>query len=191
MRLINPREQKRLNMELQRSEGIIQLWLNSLLHFVLPDLIMMDQCVGKISLVGLLLFSLGACYPSRKSGSGQTGLGFDGSYTSRFGSGRGSNTVLFNEQDAGLGQVVTNAMTFKPERPFPRFAWTSEQVPLGMVEQRPLYPSSHVVYTSSGYQRARDFRSDAKYTQDTFDHIPLPSSEGEKGPTGSKGQKAY
>ncbi|RVE59299.1 hypothetical protein OJAV_G00187280 [Oryzias javanicus] len=97
----------------------------------------MDQCVVKISLVALLFFSFGACYPSKTSGSGQTGPGFDGS-TSRFGSGRGST---FDEQDSG----PADAMTFKPERPFPRFAWTSEQVPLGMVERRPLYPSSHVV----------------------------------------------
>ncbi|RVE59316.1 hypothetical protein OJAV_G00187120 [Oryzias javanicus] len=141
----------------------------------------MDQCVVKISLVALLFFSFGACYPSKTSGSGQTGPGFDGS-TSRIGSGRGSS---FDEQDSG----PADAMTFKPERPFPRFAWTSEQVPLGMVERRPLYPSSHVVYTRSGYQRARDFRSDAKYTQDTFDHIPLP--EGDPGSSGSKGQKTY
>uniref|UniRef100_A0A3P9IZK0 Uncharacterized protein n=1 Tax=Oryzias latipes TaxID=8090 RepID=A0A3P9IZK0_ORYLA len=155
----------------------------------------MVQSVVKISLVGLLFFSFGACYPPRKAvGSGQTGMGFDGSTYSSGGAisqFRGSNAV-FNEQDAGLGQIAADAMSYKPERPFPRFAWTPDQVPLGMVEQRPLYPSSHIVRVSSGYQRARDFRSDAKYTQDIFDHIPLPETgKGNFPMTDSKGQKAY
>uniref|UniRef100_A0A8C7WSW9 Uncharacterized protein n=1 Tax=Oryzias sinensis TaxID=183150 RepID=A0A8C7WSW9_9TELE len=158
----------------------------------------MVQIVVKISLVGLLFFSFGACYPPRKAGSGQTGTGFDGSAYSSGGaispfggSGHGSNAV-FNEQDAEMGQIAADAMSYKPERPFPLFAWTSDQVPLGMVEQRPLYPSSHIVRVSSGYQRARDFRSDAKYTQDIFDHIPLPETgKGNFPMTDSKGQKAY
>uniref|UniRef100_A0A3P9MBB6 Uncharacterized protein n=1 Tax=Oryzias latipes TaxID=8090 RepID=A0A3P9MBB6_ORYLA len=83
-------------------------------------------------------------------------------------------------------------LSFGPSRPFPREAWTSEHVPVGSVEQRPLYPSSHVVKTSNGYQRARDFSSDAKYTQDIFDHMGEDGGkQGGSSKTGSKGQKGY
>jgi len=63
-------------------------------------------------------------------------------------------------------------------------AWNTAQVPLGMVMTRPLYPSSHTAHFSSGYQRARDSRSHAKYFQDTFDHIPVSETHS----TESKGQ---
>ncbi|KAM9704909.1 uncharacterized protein ACNS7B_001309 isoform 2-T2 [Menidia menidia] len=51
-------------------------------------------------------------------------------------------------------------------------AWRTSHVPLGTVKKRPLYPASHTAHFSSGYQRARDSRSHAKYSEDIFDHIP-------------------
>lgn len=90
------------------------------------------------------------------------------------------------EQDAEFDHAAAGMWRLRPDRPFPQMAWTSAHVPLGMVEQRPLYPSSYLVKTSSGYQRTRDSSSDAKYTQDIFGHIPLP--EPHKAP-GFKGRK--
>ncbi|MEQ2175610.1 hypothetical protein GOODEAATRI_019653 [Goodea atripinnis] len=56
---------------------------------------------------------------------------------------------------------------------------------MGTVETRPVYPSSLIVHTNSGYQRARDFRTDSKYTEDTFDHIPQPGTPKNPGSSGS------
>uniref|UniRef100_A0A3P9KJU4 Uncharacterized protein n=1 Tax=Oryzias latipes TaxID=8090 RepID=A0A3P9KJU4_ORYLA len=78
-------------------------------------------------------------------------------------------------RDAEAGRIVANAWRLRPDRPFPRLAWTSAHVPLGMVGERPLYPSSYVAKSNNGYQRVRDSSSDAKYSQDTFGHIPLPA----------------
>uniref|UniRef100_A0A8C7YDQ4 Uncharacterized protein n=1 Tax=Oryzias sinensis TaxID=183150 RepID=A0A8C7YDQ4_9TELE len=77
--------------------------------------------------------------------------------------------------DAEAGRIVANAWRLRPDRPFPRLAWTSAHVPLGMVGERPVYPSSYVAKSNNGYQRVRDSSSDAKYSQDTFGHIPLPA----------------
>ncbi|XP_004080181.1 YEATS domain-containing protein 2-like isoform X2 [Oryzias latipes] len=164
----------------------------------------MALCVVKVSWMVFLLFSIGACLPAKQgqsgsgsgsrsgpgSGSGSAGFG----YTSTGGSsvGSGSEGNLFDQQLATIARFIAEILSFGPSRPFPREAWTSEHVPVGSVEQRPLYPSSHVVKTSNGYQRARDFSSDAKYTQDIFDHMDVDGGkQGGASKTGSKGQKGY
>uniref|UniRef100_A0A8C7YX94 Uncharacterized protein n=1 Tax=Oryzias sinensis TaxID=183150 RepID=A0A8C7YX94_9TELE len=149
------------------------------------------------SWIVFLLFSLGACIPVKQGNeiqsfhfsSGQSGTGSLSGYRT---AGSGSDMNLSDQQLASIAHFVAEILRFMPNRPFPRDAWTSDQVPLGTVEQRPLYPSSHVVKTSSGYQRARDFTSDAKYTQDIFDHINVDGGKQEgSSETGSKGQKGY
>ncbi|KAK5617528.1 hypothetical protein CRENBAI_004730 [Crenichthys baileyi] len=141
-----------------------------------------------------LLFSIGACAPARKS---QTAAGYysGGSGYSRgeTGSGTGSGFVGAGSyvgskagQDAGVSQMIADLLRLSPygSRPLLQFHWSAPQVPQGMVATRPVFPSSLVVYTDSGYQRARDFRTDSKYTQDTFDHIPqpgMPQTPGSKG----------
>lgn len=122
-------------------------------------------------------------------GSGPTGAGFPSGTGFGGGAPSGSDHGLSDEQEADIYDLIADGMSYEPERPFPRFAWTSDHVPLGMVEERPVFPSSHIVKSSSGYQRARDFRSDAKYSQDIFDHIPLP--EAHQGFPMSKEQKMY
>ncbi|XP_078793331.1 uncharacterized protein LOC144987786 [Oryzias latipes] len=142
--------------------------------------------VLQFSCVAFLLFVAADSYPVRKSPTGAgfpSGTGFGGGAPS------GSDHGLSDEQEADIYDLIADGMSYEPERPFPRFAWTSDHVPLGMVEERPVFPSSHIVKSSSGYQRARDFRSDAKYSQDIFDHIPLP--EAHQGFPMSKEQKMY
>uniref|UniRef100_A0A3P9IGH0 Uncharacterized protein n=1 Tax=Oryzias latipes TaxID=8090 RepID=A0A3P9IGH0_ORYLA len=152
---------------------------------------MMALCVMKSSWIVFLLFSLGACIPVKQGQSGTGSLSGFGTASSGY-SGSGSDMNLFDQQLASIAHFVAEILRFMPNRPFPRDAWTSDQVPLGTVEQRPLYPSSHLVKTSSGYQRARDFTSDAKYTQDIFDHINVDGGKQEgSSETGSQGQKGY
>uniref|UniRef100_A0A3B3DBV9 Uncharacterized protein n=1 Tax=Oryzias melastigma TaxID=30732 RepID=A0A3B3DBV9_ORYME len=134
---------------------------------------MSTGCVLQFSWMAFLLLLAADSYPVRKSRTGgflygRSGGGpvFGGGAPS--GSGKG-----LSEQGPDIYDMIADTMSHEPERGFPRYAWTSDHVPLGMVEERPVFPSSHVIKSSSGYQRARDFRSDAKYTQDTFDHIPL------------------
>ncbi|XP_023805015.2 uncharacterized protein LOC144981315 [Oryzias latipes] len=170
----------------------------------------MALCVVKVSWMVFLLFSIGACLPAKqgqsgsgsgsRSGSGFGSAGYNSGYTSSGGSrystgssvGSGSEGNLFDQQLATIARFIAEILSFGPSRPFPREAWTSEHVPVRSLARRPLYPSSHVVKTSSGYQRARDFSSDAKYTQDIFDH--MFENEGKQGgssKSGSEGQKGY
>uniref|UniRef100_A0A3B3BZM1 Uncharacterized protein n=1 Tax=Oryzias melastigma TaxID=30732 RepID=A0A3B3BZM1_ORYME len=150
----------------------------------------MALCAMKISWIVFLLFNLGACVPVKKDQSGPgsvPGLGTAGS-----GYSVGSSGSDFDQQLANVAHFIAEVLRFMPSRPFPREAWTSDHVPLGMVEQRPLYPSSHVVKSSNGYQRARDFSADAKYTQDIFDHIDIDGGKQDgSSKTGSKGQEGY
>ncbi|XP_023805021.1 uncharacterized protein LOC111946299 [Oryzias latipes] len=166
----------------------------------------MALCVVKVSWMVFLFFSIGACLPAKQgqsgsgsrsgSGVGSAGFGYTSTGGSRYSTGSsggsGSEGNLFEQQLATIARFIAEILSFGPSRPFPREAWTSEHVPVGSVEQRPLYPSSHVVKTSNGYQRARDFSSDAKYTQDIFDHMGVDGGkQGGSSKTGSKGQKGY
>uniref|UniRef100_H2LCT3 Uncharacterized protein n=1 Tax=Oryzias latipes TaxID=8090 RepID=H2LCT3_ORYLA len=163
----------------------------------------MLQSVMRLFYISLFLLYFGACVPLKKS---ETSLGSGFSYSSPgFGSdysGRGSSIFGYDsrgdfgsgsprKQAAGFDRFIAEILSLRPSRSFPRRAWTSNQVPLGMVEPRPVFPSSHVVRTSNGYQRARDFRSDAKYAQDIFDHIDEDGQQEGHQATGPTGQKTY
>uniref|UniRef100_A0A8C6LNW6 Uncharacterized protein n=1 Tax=Nothobranchius furzeri TaxID=105023 RepID=A0A8C6LNW6_NOTFU len=158
---------------------------------------MMVQSVLSISWVCFLLFSIGAGFPARKvpygagseyttggdtssdagsgykSGGPRLGAGSKFTSGSAF-SGFGSDSAL----DAGIAQMVAELMSLRPNRPYVQFPWNSDHIPLDMVEELPVYPSSHVVHSSSGYQRARDLRTDNKYTEETFSDIPMPEISG-------------
>ncbi|KAM9709580.1 uncharacterized protein ACNS7B_023835 [Menidia menidia] len=184
--------------------------------------------VNRLSLSGVLLLGLAACFPLQKSptggpdygsfgpgslyGSGSSGSGSlygsgsSGSGSlygggggssgsgSLYGSGSSGSGSLYGsgssgsgswgEQDADMARFFAGLLSFRVDRPVPVFPWTSDQVPLGTVAKRPTFPSSHLVTSRSGYQRARDSLSHAKYSDDISDHIPLD------GP-GSKGQKVF
>ncbi|XP_005471631.1 uncharacterized transmembrane protein DDB_G0289901 isoform X2 [Oreochromis niloticus] len=64
-----------------------------------------------------------------------------------------------------------------PPRPFPDFnAWSTYEVPLGMVvlpPQVPSLPSSHLVQAGTGYQRGREVLSHSKYSNNVLGHHPL------------------
>ncbi|MEQ2294862.1 hypothetical protein AMECASPLE_008208 [Ameca splendens] len=157
---------------------------------------MMLQCVFRSSCICLLLFSFGACAPARKgqipsqSGSGAgsgssggdsfargTGSGFavGGAFS---GVGAGSYVGSKAGQDAGISQMIADLLRLSPydSRPLLQFQWSSPRVPKRMAATRPVFPSSLIVHSDSGYQRARDFRTDSKYTQDIFHHIPKPGT---------------
>uniref|UniRef100_A0A3B5A495 Uncharacterized protein n=1 Tax=Stegastes partitus TaxID=144197 RepID=A0A3B5A495_9TELE len=73
-------------------------------------------------------------------------------------------------------------------------AWNTDEVPLGMIEGPPVVPSSYIVQSTNGYQRARELLSHSKFSPDIFDHFPLPSvaqPTGKPPVTGSPGTKAY
>ncbi|MED6233422.1 hypothetical protein ATANTOWER_011611 [Ataeniobius toweri] len=82
-----------------------------------------------------------------------------------------SGTGYSATQDAAIAQMVTDLLRLSPygSRPLLQPHWSSPHVPMGMVETHPVYPSSLIVHTNTGYRRARDFRTDSKYTKDTFD----------------------
>uniref|UniRef100_A0A3Q2ZCF6 Uncharacterized protein n=1 Tax=Kryptolebias marmoratus TaxID=37003 RepID=A0A3Q2ZCF6_KRYMA len=164
----------------------------------------------RLSWVCFLLFNTGAGLPVKRGecptgtgysfGSGSSypseGLGSGSVYTnSGTGFGSGSDAGLLAPLDGGITQMIADLMRLRPKRPSPHFPWTFDHVPLGSfgsVDDRLVYPSSHIVHSSSGYQRARDFRSDTKYTQDTLDHIPLPGrDQGSDQSFTTRGQKSY
>uniref|UniRef100_A0A3Q2PLI9 Uncharacterized protein n=1 Tax=Fundulus heteroclitus TaxID=8078 RepID=A0A3Q2PLI9_FUNHE len=161
---------------------------------------MVLQGVFKSSWICLLLFSIAACAPAKKghlnagyfsggSGSRRVRPGSDGA-SFGFTSGVGSNVGSPAAQDAGISQMIAGLMGLRPygSRPLLQFHWSSPQVPLDMVEKRPVYPSSLIIHSNNGYQRARDFRSDSKYTKETFDNIPQPGAP-QNPDSGSKGQQ--
>uniref|UniRef100_A0A3Q2R1C1 Uncharacterized protein n=1 Tax=Fundulus heteroclitus TaxID=8078 RepID=A0A3Q2R1C1_FUNHE len=162
---------------------------------------MVLQGVFKSSWVCLLLFSIAACAPARKghpnagyfSGGSGYSRGGPGSEGASFGftSGVYSNVGSPAAQDAGISQMIAGLMGLSPygSRPL-QFHWGSPQVPLDMVEKRPVFPSSLIIHSNNGYQRARDFRSDSKYTKETFDNIPQ-SGMPQNPDSGSKGQQKF
>uniref|UniRef100_A0A3P9CSU6 Uncharacterized protein n=1 Tax=Maylandia zebra TaxID=106582 RepID=A0A3P9CSU6_9CICH len=72
---------------------------------------------------------------------------------------------------------LNHPWNWMPPRPFPDFnAWSTYEVPLGMVAllpQVPSLPSSHLVQTGTGYQRGREVLSHAKYSNNILGHHPL------------------
>ncbi|MEQ2205386.1 hypothetical protein XENOCAPTIV_025651, partial [Xenoophorus captivus] len=101
-----------------------------------------------------------------------------------------SGTGYSATQDAAIAHMVTDLLRLSPygSRPLLQSHWSSHHVSMGMVETHPMYPSSLIVHTNSGYRRARDFRTDSKYTEDTFDHVPQPGTPKNPG-SGSKGHQ--
>ncbi|MEQ2249759.1 hypothetical protein ILYODFUR_032625 [Ilyodon furcidens] len=132
---------------------------------------MMLQCVFRSSCICLLLFSFGACAPARKGSGFAVGGAFSGV-------GAGSYVGSKAGQDAGISQMIADLLRLSPygSRPLLQFHWSSPQVPQRMAATRPVFPSSLVVHSDSGYQQARDFRTDSKYTEDIFHHIPKPGT---------------
>uniref|UniRef100_A0A3Q2P7R0 Uncharacterized protein n=1 Tax=Fundulus heteroclitus TaxID=8078 RepID=A0A3Q2P7R0_FUNHE len=131
------------------------------------------------------------CVPLEKLGSdgsvGGAAPGFNtaAGLTSSFSGVAGGSSAA---QDGDIAQMVANLLRLSPNdrRPVMQFHWSSPQVPLDMVEKRPVYPSSLIIHSNNGYQRARDFRSDSKYTKETFDNIPQPGTP-QNPESGSKG----
>ncbi|XP_076743960.1 uncharacterized protein LOC105941239 [Maylandia zebra] len=72
---------------------------------------------------------------------------------------------------------LNHPWNWMPPRPFPDFnAWSTYEVPLGMVAllpQVPSLPSSHLVQTGTGYQRGREVLSHSKYSNNILGHHPL------------------
>uniref|UniRef100_A0A3B3D7J3 Uncharacterized protein n=1 Tax=Oryzias melastigma TaxID=30732 RepID=A0A3B3D7J3_ORYME len=154
----------------------------------------MLQSVMRLFYIGLFFLYFGTCVPVKKTGTppgfGYPSPGFGSDYSGRGFDSRGDFGSP-QRQGSFFDRFVAEIMSLRPARSFPRGAWTSNQVPLGMVEPRPVYPSSHVIKTGNGYQRARDFRADAKYSQDIFDHMDDEGQQEVHHPTGPTGQKTY
>lgn len=124
-------------------------------------------------------YSFGSLFGDPSDGFGSGSAYSSSGAASGFGS--GSDADLLDSMDGGIAQMIADLLRFSPRGHSPRFPWTFDYVPLGSVEGRLMYPSSHVVHYSSGYQRARDFRSDSRYTQDTLDHIESDLESGSSG----------
>uniref|UniRef100_A0A3Q3FGK3 Uncharacterized protein n=1 Tax=Kryptolebias marmoratus TaxID=37003 RepID=A0A3Q3FGK3_KRYMA len=139
---------------------------------------MMLQAVFRTSWICFLLFIIGACYPVKKgplvSQPGYVGAGSGlgtGSYT-RHGSRSGSSGSSMN---AGIVEMIAAMMLLGPNHPSIQSHWAADQIPLSMIERRPVYPSSHVIHTNSGYQRVQDSQTDSKYTtDDAYYYVPVP-----------------
>ncbi|XP_029954699.1 probable peroxisomal membrane protein PEX13 [Salarias fasciatus] len=80
---------------------------------------------------------------------------------------------VFNLNDLTLPEFLDNP-------------WDGNDVPLGSVDVPLVPPSSHIVQTSNGYQRARSVLAHSKYSPDDWDVLPLPSGEDDEFPI--KGQ---
>ncbi|XP_041830294.1 uncharacterized protein DDB_G0282077-like [Melanotaenia boesemani] len=127
------------------------------------------------------------------SGSGVFSAG--GGSGSGLSAGGGSGSGVFSAEDAAL-QVFQDLSSLGSNLQDARQmslgeAWNNNnQVAFGSVAGYPHYAVSHVVHYNSGYQRARDGRTDQKYVDDLSGHIPLPEIHpGQKGGSGSKGQQ--
>ncbi|KAL3968176.1 hypothetical protein ACER0C_030209 [Sarotherodon galilaeus] len=76
-----------------------------------------------------------------------------------------------------LSSFLYHPWNWIPPHPFPNFnAWSTYEVPLGMVAlppQVPSLPSSHLVQTGTGYQRGREVLSHSKYSNNVLGHHPL------------------
>ncbi|MEY6296493.1 hypothetical protein WJF85_29015, partial [Salmonella enterica subsp. enterica serovar Corvallis] len=167
---------------------------------------MMIQDMFRNSWMCLLLFSFCTCAPAQKSQTGggyhSRGSGYRRGSTGSVGgaafdinTGSGPASSFYGAgysatQDAAIAQMVADLLRLSPygSRPLLQSHWSYPHVPVEMVETRPVFPSSLIVQTNSGYQRARDFRTDSKYTEDTFDHIPQPGTPQNPG-SGSKGHQ--
>ncbi|XP_041829313.1 uncharacterized protein LOC121632161 isoform X3 [Melanotaenia boesemani] len=127
-----------------------------------------------------------------QSGSGSSNILSRPGYGLVFG---GSGSGVFSAGDAALGvfqDLSSLGSNLQDARQMSLGeAWNNNnQVAFGSVAGYPHYAVSHVVHYNSGYQRARDGRTDQKYVKDTSGHIPLPEIHlGQKGGTGSKGQQ--
>uniref|UniRef100_A0A3B3XYB0 Uncharacterized protein n=1 Tax=Poecilia mexicana TaxID=48701 RepID=A0A3B3XYB0_9TELE len=161
---------------------------------------MQQQCVFRNSWI-CLLFSFGACVPVRKdqrvpqAGSttsvvsvdfGSGGTGSSAGFRSAVGVSSvvdaGSDVDCSPAKDAHIFQMIADRLSLDPHRsrPLLQAHWSAPQ---GMAASRPVNPSSLIIH--SKYRQARDFPSDSKYTQDTFDHIPVPGAPQHPG-SGSK-----
>ncbi|XP_040923176.1 fibroin heavy chain-like [Toxotes jaculatrix] len=101
---------------------------------------------------------------------------------------------------AGGAHALFYALSSRmPSRPFPDFsAWESNvEAPQSMSETSPLPPSSYIIQSSNGYQRARELLAHTDYSPYYPPPPPLPSKPldvpSKSAPmTGSKGgKKAY
>ncbi len=89
-----------------------------------------------------------------------------------------------------------DASSWMPSRSFPDFsAWDANgEMPQGVSETSPLPPSSYIIQSSNGYQRAREVLSHTKYSPE-YPEPPVFAYRANKAPsqspplTGSKGGK--
>uniref|UniRef100_A0A3Q1GUG7 Uncharacterized protein n=1 Tax=Acanthochromis polyacanthus TaxID=80966 RepID=A0A3Q1GUG7_9TELE len=140
----------------------------------------------RVSWICLLLFSIGTCFPidSPRSSPGYDSAFSPGvAYSGSSGPGSASSSggaAPSSGGGAGLfGLPFVPGMSFLrhliPHRLFPDAnAWDTDEVPLGMIEPPAVAPSSYIIQSSNGYQRARELLSHSKYSPDIFDHFLLP-----------------
>uniref|UniRef100_A0A3Q3A7F5 Uncharacterized protein n=1 Tax=Kryptolebias marmoratus TaxID=37003 RepID=A0A3Q3A7F5_KRYMA len=163
---------------------------------------MMLQAVFRTSWICFLLFSIGASLPHRKgpvqAGSGvgsgsSTGSGYardsrygGGSYSRGGAYSRYSHGSSGSSMDAELAKMIAELVGLGPNRPSIQSHWHADHIPLGMIQAAPVYPSSHIIHSSSGYQRVRDSQTDNKYTTDTFNDIPVPGVPQDQPGSGSQ-----
>lgn len=81
--------------------------------------------------------------------------------------------------------MIAELIHFKPNHQQLRNPWTYNV--FLRPSRRLRYPLSRIINSNSGYERARDFHSDSKYMQDTFD-ILRSEQAGSPSQLGSKGQ---
>lgn len=117
---------------------------------------------------------------SGQSGSGYTSYGSSKTrpgYSSSSGSYSGVSSKINHGRsfDERLSLMIEDMMHLGPNRVSMESHWNVDHIPLGMI-QKPyvVYPSSHVIYSNSGYQRAQETHTDRKYTTETFDDIYVP-----------------
>uniref|UniRef100_A0A3P8SUF6 Uncharacterized protein n=1 Tax=Amphiprion percula TaxID=161767 RepID=A0A3P8SUF6_AMPPE len=120
-------------------------------------------------------FSPGVAY-SGNSGPGSAS--FSGGAAPSSGGGAGFSSALglpLDELPAGGPLPWSFLRHLSPLRLFPDVnAWETDEVPLGMIEPPAVAPSSYIIQSSNGYQRARELLSHSKYSPDIFDHFLLP-----------------
>ncbi|XP_041830281.1 pupal cuticle protein 36-like [Melanotaenia boesemani] len=133
-------------------------------------------------------FDAGGVETGVYAGSGGSGGAGSGARASRA-SGMESD-YGYSPQSAGTIQQLSSlgdGLMTAHQLPFE--AWNTRLVPDQVLAQPPVHPSSLVVQSHGAFERARDFRSDITYSQNTFDYIPLTEMQKETRPkTGPKGQ---
>ncbi|XP_054860805.1 uncharacterized protein LOC111582279 isoform X2 [Amphiprion ocellaris] len=164
---------------------------------------MLLESVLRVSWICFLLLSSGACYPflsKGQTGSGGAGGGTGGGAGSGGSGGSGFFSSSLPFGSAGFTPLINYPQGFSYDINDlrPRFVrlpdpsvWIPDNIPTDPFPLVVRGPTSYIVQSSNGYQRARELLSHSKYSPDDFGPFYSPVNPGDpsQGPGTGTGTK--